>query len=262
MKTARFMHSEEPPHPEPSARSDPSPSPSKFPSTRWTLVRRIAEGAAPDREVALDEVCRLYWPPVYAYLRAQGKHSHDAEDLTQGFFEQLLRGDAFSRLRAEQGRLRSYLLRALRNFLASEHVRERCLKRGGGTPAVIVDPAALEALAPWIEGVYEVPPDRAFDRLWAATVLENGFQRVARRYRERGQPTLFEALSSAIRAEGGNIDYAAASERLGIAEPTLRVAVHRLRKRYGEALREIVSATLDPGEDPEEELRQLRAVFE
>jgi len=252
------MPSEEPSNPE---LPPPSALPSKFPSTRWTLVRRIAEGAAPDREAALDEVCRLYWPPVYAYLRSRGESPHDAEDLTQGFFEELLKGEAFSKLRAENGRLRSYLLQSLRNHFAGNHLRKRRLKRGGGTPAFVLDPATLEALAPWIEGSVEVPPDRAFDRLWAATVLETAYGQVARRYRERGQATLIEALSPAIRAEGGKIDYAAAAERLGMAEPTLRVALHRLRKRYGEALRETVAATLDPGEDPEEELRQLRAVF-
>jgi len=121
-----------------------------------------AEDAAPHREAALAEVCRLYWPPVFAYLRSQGKHSHDAEDLTQCFFG-FSKGEAFSKLRAENGRLRSYLLRSLRNLLPGNHLRKRRLKRVGGTSAVIVDPAALETLAPWIEGSGEEALDRAVD---------------------------------------------------------------------------------------------------
>jgi len=234
---------------------------SKFPLTRWTLIRRIAEGAAPDREAALGEVCRLYWPPVYAYLRSQGRSPHDAEDLTQGFFEQLLKGGAFARMRAENGRLRSYLLQALRNYLAGCHRQQSRLKRGGGTPAVFLDPATLESLAPWMEGSGGEAPDRAFERLWAVTVLDRAYGQVALRYRERDQTALFEALSPAIRVGGGAIDYGSAADRLGMTEPTLRVAMHRLRKHYGKALRETVAATLDSGEDAEEEMRQLMAVF-
>jgi len=252
------MHSEESPSPE--EPSPPRPR-SRFPTTRWTLIRRISEGDASERQAALGEVCLLYWPPIYAYFRALGKAEHDAEDLTQGFFEHLLKGGAFDRLDVACGKLRAYLLQSARNYLSGHRRRASAGKRGGGIPVLVLDPEQLKALAPWLESSSYGAPDLAFDRLWAATVLETAYGKVARRYRERGAGELFEVLAPAIRADGVEIDPTAAADSLGLNESAFRVALHRLRRAYRGALRDTVAETLVPGEDLEEELRQLMALF-
>lgn len=252
------MQSEEPPHSEQRAASL---APSRFPTTRWTLIRRIAEGSPSEREAAWEEVCVLYWPPVYGYLRSCGVDAHEAEDLTQGLFAQLLKGEFIARMEQARGRLRSYLLAAAKNYRSGSLRRDSRAKRGGSSPAISIDPAKLEAFVPWIEGAAQAPPDLAFERLWAATVLEAAYAKLEQRYRERGREALFDALAPAIRTDGGELNQKAAAERLGMDEGALRVALHRLRRSYGEALRMTVAETLAPGEDVEEELRRLRAVF-
>jgi len=256
------MHSEdheEPPTSEPGSTSEPR---SRFPTTRWTLIRRIVEGDPTQRGDALEEVCRIYWPPIYAYFRSRGTNDHEAQDLTQSFFARLLEGGAMERLDPNRGKLRAYLLQSAKHFHLSAGRRKNRAIRGGGAPALSVDPAKLEALRGFLAESGGDSPDTLFDRMWAETVMETTYERVARRYREAGKSELFEAISAVIRPDGGTYDAAAASARLGVSEPTLRVAVHRLRRAYGATLRQTVSETLAPGEDLEEELRQLRASFQ
>jgi RNA polymerase sigma factor (sigma-70 family) len=252
------MTSEEPPHPEGRVADRAA---SRFPTTRWTLIRRIAEGGASDRDAALEEVCVLYWPPVYGYLRSCGADAHEAEDLTQGLFAKLLKGESIARIEEGRGRLRSYLLTAAKNYWSGELRRKGRVKRGGSTPAFSIDPAKLEALAPWIEDDGQAPPDLAFERLWAATVLETAYAKLAQRYRENGREAFFDVLAPSIRTDGVEFDRGKAAEQLGMSDGALRTALLRFRRSYGDALRRTVADTLAPGEDVEEELRRLREVF-
>jgi len=232
-----------------------------FPSTRWTMIRRIDSGSPAERETALGEVCVMYWPPVFAFICSQGHSRHDAEDLTQEFFRQFLSKNHFAGLTPDQGKLRSYLLKSVRHFLTSEHRRRTCAKRGGGEEAVHIDPSELEALVPAVEQSSALDPERIFDRLWASTVLDLAFRRMEKRYRESGKGEFFDFFSALVRAESGKIDQAAIAERLGMSPVAVRVSAYRFRQNYGKILREIVSETLEPGGSAREELSYLMSVF-
>lgn len=232
-----------------------------FPETRWSLVLRAAESGNPDQHRALADLCALYWPPVYAYIRSQGHNPHDAEDLTQGFFASFLERESFSQTDPARGKLRSYLLASAKHHLASERRDAGRLKRGGGAFHFSIDATVGEARCAFVEPSDDLSPDRLFDRQWATTLLETVIVKVESSYREAGKAKLFEALRPFIQSGGDMNGLAGVARSLGMSENALRVAIHRLRQRYGKALRETVSDTLAEGEDPEVELRYLMSAF-
>ena len=225
-----------------------------FATTRWSLV--LAAGAGGSR--ALAELCRAYWFPLYAFTRRLGHGPHDAEDFTQGFFADLLARDALAGVAAERGRFRSFLLASLKNFLADQRDRARAQKRGGGAPVISFDAVAAEeryALEPAGDGA----PELLFDRAWALAVVERALGRVGDEYSD--QTAVFEALRPLLTGGGAQSSYAEIGTALGLQEGAVKVAVHRLRKRYAQALRaEIAETLLDPSE-AEAELRHLLAVL-
>jgi RNA polymerase sigma factor (sigma-70 family) len=233
----------------------------QFPSTQWSLIVRAADADPAEREKALSEICILYWPPVYAFIRMRGKSPADAEDLTQGLFAELLERGDFCKMDPGRGKLRTYLLTATKNFLVSDYRREHRAKRGGHAVLLSID--ALEAeercLIPALAD--NLAPDRLFDRQWAISLMEAVVGELSEEYGSRGKSGLFEALRPFIQVDGEPKAQKELAAKLGISEQALRVAIHRLRQRYAEALRRAVKATLGPEESVENEMMTLLAAF-
>jgi DNA-directed RNA polymerase specialized sigma24 family protein len=232
-----------------------------FPKTRWTLVQEMQD---PDSTVradrALNELCQLYWHPVYAYIRTWGKSAADAEDLTQGFFSMILARNALEFVAPEKGKLRTFLLVTLKRYMASEHQRGSAQKRGGGQVPVSID---IE----WAEGHFHfepashLTPDVLFDRQWALTVLDHVVARLKDLYVSTGKGKVFEALKSTISPEGAKRPLAEIAADLGITEGAAKVTAHRLRKNYRRLLEEAIAETVGSEEAVEEEIRHLLSVF-
>lgn len=230
-----------------------------FATTRWSVV--LAAGRV-DAEVsgpALEELCRAYWRPLYAFVRRQGRDPEEARDLTQEFFALLLTRDDLARVGPEKGRFRTFLLTALSHFLANDWNRARRLKRGGGAVPLSIEGDAEEWLAR--EPAHQETPERAYERRWALTLLEQAMGRLRAECVAQGRGDLFSALQGALdgtKAEGG---LGAVGAPLGLSEGATKTALHRLRRRYAEMLREIVAETVGRPEEVEAELRDLLAVL-
>lgn len=232
-----------------------------FPTTQWSLIERVGAEDPVEREKALTEICTHYWPPVYAFIRSQGNSPHDAEDFTQAFFEELLDRNDFAKADASRGRLRNYLLAAAKNQLNSAHRNGKRLKRGGGVPLLSIDAQDAEGRCLIPEPVDDSSPEKVFDRQWAITLLEHVVDALAARYEAKGQARLFEALRPFITTNESTTPKSQLARDLGLSDQALRVAIHRLRQRYGELLRETVRATLGREESVEDEIRHLLASF-
>lgn len=227
-----------------------------FPATRWSLVD-LASGAE-DGE-ALERLCRVYWYPLYAFARRSGQSPADAEDQTQGFFQKLLEKDWLAAADRDKGRLRTFLLTAFRRYMANEWRRDRAEMRGGGWRRVDWDEAEGERR--YANSQADVRPEDLFDRQWALAVMERTLAGLQEEFEQRGKREHFEQLKSVLMLEKGAIDYAPLAERLGMKEGAVRVAIHRLRKRFRLQFREEVALTLEEGEDLDEELRHLAQVL-
>ena len=231
----------------------------RFDTTRWSLVIRAADEANPEARDALDALCRIYWPPIYAFLRRRGWSITDAEDLTQGFFLNLLNRGGISRARADRGRFRTFLLSSLKNFIADEHDRDEAQKRGGGQRVLSLDAGESED---WLarEPSRDESPDQVFDRRWAGTVIERALGRLEEVMTSTLGPERFAALRPFLSGEVTG-KYADVSRALGVGESAVRVGVHRMRRRFGEILRDEVAHTVGSATDIEDELRHLRQIL-
>lgn len=229
----------------------------KFVSTRWTHVFAAANPKHPETQEALAMLCRTYWLPLYSYVRRRGYEPADAEDLTQGFFARLLRLESLSQVKRERGRFRAFLLASLKHYLADERDRERAAKRGAGLiESLHADDAESRYQREPVDTART--PDQAFDRAWALALLDRVTAILQRDYASLGQGELFEALKFCLTGSRSEVPYAELSGRLGMNEPAIRVAVHRMRKRYREILREEIARTVEGEDEVEEELRYLR----
>ena len=242
----------------------PSTSRHEFALTRWTLIQR-ARGESPAARAALSELCEAYYQPVLRFLCCQGRDEDAARELTQEFFARVLAGRGFAEADPERGRFRSYLLGALKHFLADQHKREHRLKRGGGVAA-----ESLDAIGPDDEQASlqiadtSVPtPDSFFDREWALAVVGRGVAVVEKDFAAGGKEDQFAALKPWLMGEAPSMSQADAARRLGLSEGAVKVAVHRLRKRFRDSVRAEIAQTL-PDPSPalvEEELRHLIAAL-
>lgn len=234
---------------------------SSFASTRWTVVRQAADSQTASQHAlsALSELCQIYWRPVYLFLRRHGFAQHDAQDLTQGFFAQLIEKRTYASADPMKGRFRSFLLGTLKHFVAHVRERDRAQKRGSGTVPVQLDQAAVSEAEVYASRCNQWSADGIFEREWAASLARQALDRLAQEYELGGKGALFEALRSRLTAgEAAAIPYEELANRLGRSAVHLRVDVTRLRARYRAILREEVSGTVvDPG-DIDEELRYLR----
>lgn len=232
-----------------------------FVTTRWSLVGQLA-GSDPARAAAaLEQLCRAYWFPVYAFLRRQrGASPHDAEDLAQGFFEHLLEHETLRRAAREKGRFRSYLLGALGHYLANERDRQERRKRGGGRPIIPLEVALAEERLGCLATVPPTP-EHFFDRHWAADLARHALARLHCEYNEQGKGGLLDILEPALtRPDTGGL-YAECAARLSMREDAARVALHRLRGRFRDLLLEEVAQTVPHPEDAEAELRHIVAAL-
>jgi RNA polymerase sigma-70 factor (ECF subfamily) len=237
-----------------------STSPDIFATTRWTLVLAAGRPGAPQADVALEELCRIYWYPLYAYVRRLTPTREDAEDLTQSFFARFLEKNYLEKLGSEKGKFRAFLLASLKHFLANEWDRARCQKRGGGVGNLSLDWHTADTKYQFTvaDGL---SPDRLYDRAWAITLLERVIARLRQDAAAEGKSEQFDQLKPFLTVGAATIPYAQAAAGLGLAEGAVRVAVHRLRRRYREVLREEIAQTLSDQAQAEEELRSLFAAF-
>ena len=229
-----------------------------FRTTRWSVVF-AAQGKSSEADAAqsLETLCRQYWPPLYAYVRHRGHAEHDAQDLTQAFFARLLEKDWLVAADRERGRFRTFLLMALKRFLANEWDRSRTRKRGGGVKIVHLETA---------EGLSMADPQAAtaeslFDRRWAITLLETVMDRLRDEHDAAGRMAEYERLKPCLTAARGTIDYEALGAVLGMQPASARSAAHRLRKRFRELFRDEVSSTVADPADVDDEMRAVIAAL-
>lgn len=205
---------------------------------------------------ALEELIKIYWFPLYAYIRRRGSSPEQAEDLTQGFFARMLEKESLYSVDRGKGKFRSFLLASLKNFMSDERDKARAKKRGGGKGPLSLD--ALDAEAHYaMEPVDSMTPERLFERRWAIAVLDQVVLRLEKEYSDRGQGAMFKALRHALDGQADGPSYAALAGRLGASEGALRVAAHRLRRRYRELLRQEILQTVSAPELVDEEIRYL-----
>jgi RNA polymerase sigma-70 factor (ECF subfamily) len=210
------------------------------------------------RGLALERLCASYWYPLYAYVRRSGNGPEEAKDLTQAFFEHILETDMFAAADPERGRLRTFLLSALQNFLRAEWRKTQRLKRGAGFAPLSIDEAFAEGRYAR-EPADTLTPEAIYHRRWALTLLEETMAALRAEYAEQGKAALFEGLKPMLAGED-EASYAALGERLGLSEGAARVAAFRLRKRYRERLLEIVAASLDVASEAEVDA-EITALF-
>lgn len=228
-------------------------------TTHWSLILKAGDSKDPRSKEALEILCQGYWYPVYAYIRSRGNNRDQAEDLTQGFFTQFLEKGYIKQASAERGRFRSFLLVAVKNYLANEWDRECALKRGGGATILSLDFEGAEGRYS-LEPVDSNSPAELYNRRWALTQLDRTLEELSKEMRTAGVEERFELLKGFLTGDSSGISYRAIGEKLGMSENAVKVTVHRMRRRFGELLRELVGETLeDPGE-VEMEIRHLFSI--
>ena len=231
-----------------------------FATTRWSMVVRAAGGESAPAGLALTELCERYWLPLYGFARRQCSSVHDAQDLTQAFFVDLLERDLLKRADPARGRFRTFLLTAFQHFLSHQWERQRAAKRGGGRKPLSLDFAWAESrLAS--EPAANDDPEREFERLWGLQLLEASLEALRLQYESRGQGRLFGVLKPFMLGEQGEARFAEVADELGISEGAAKVALHRLRTRYRDALREEICATLTEADQADDEIRRLFSAF-
>ncbi len=236
----------------------PTPPPA-FPPTRWTLVRAVRAGGMP-AEQALAELCTHYWYPIYAFLRRDGHAPADAQDLTQGFFAALLADETFTRAAPERGRLRSFLLGALRQFLAEEHRRATRQKRGGG-----LAPLPLEFDAGEQRYSAEPPdhrdPETLYHRAWAVSLLADAYRALRGSYAAPGKSEQLAAIEPHLEGDDAAVPYRELAARLHTTETALRLTVFRARQKLRSLIEEEIRRTASDAAEAAEELRWLQTVL-
>ena len=232
-----------------------------FATTLWNVVVTAGlEAGTSDSHAALEKLCRAYWRPLYVFVRSRGYSPHDAEDLTQEFFARILESNCLNRAKADRGRFRSFLLGALKNFLADEFDRSRAVKRGGGRPLFSIDDADLATLIP-SDSSTEASPEKAYEKRWAITLLEQAMERLRKEYSGAGKRELFEELKKFLTGDSKARDYSEAAVALSLTANHVAVNVHRLRGRYRELVRFEVANTVSAEKEVDEEMRHLLNVL-
>ena len=234
------------------------PGASQFPTTRWTMVAAAGDPQRKDARSALVSLCESYWYPLYAYLRRRGYPADQAQDLTQEFFVRVLEGRYLDRADPEKGRFRSFILTSLKFFVADEEDRQHARKRGGGLVVALEFSSSEERYQR--EPAHDETPERIFERRWALSVLERVVERLRSEFVQHGRPEHFERLKVFLLGQS-EAPYAALAREMNTSEGALKVAIHRLRKRYRELFRQEIADTVADPAEVEAELRYLAAVL-
>ena len=231
-----------------------------FATTRWTTVNAAGHLSATQAANALAELCEIYWAPLYGYLRNRGYRPEEAQDLTQGFFARLLETHTVRSADPARGRFRSFLLTALKRYVINERERTTAARRGGERPHLTLDfDEAERAYA--LEPRTDETPERLFDRRWAAIALDRALRRLREEYIELGRESLADALLPYLTDAGELPSYRTVAGQLDMSEGAVKIAVHRLRQRYGAILRAEIEETVLDEHEVDTELRELfRAV--
>jgi RNA polymerase sigma factor (sigma-70 family) len=234
------------------------PGPSQFPTTRWSLVVSAGDPSRKDARSALVSLCENYWYPLYAYLRRRGYQADPAQDLTQEFFIRVLEGRYLDRADPEKGRFRSFLLTSLKFFVADEEDRHRALKRGGGAVLPLEFSSGEDRYQR--EPAHDETPERIFERRWALSVLDRVVEKLRDEFVQHGRSEHFDRLKVFLLGQS-DAPYAALAREMSTSEGALKVAIHRLRKRYRELFRQEIADTVADPAEVESELRYLAAAL-
>src|SRR3954470_5637115 len=232
--------------------------PSQFPTTRWTLVVAAGDPHRKETRSALVSLCENYWYPLYAYLRRRGYPADQAQDLTQEFFVRVLEGRYLDRADPEKGRFRSFILTSLKFFVADEQDRQRAYKRGGGAVVSLEFSSGEDRYQR--EPPHDETPERIFERRWALSVLDQVVQKLRTEFVRHGRPEHFDQLKVFLLGRS-DAPYAALALEMNTSEGALKVATHRLRKRYRELFRQEIADTVADPAEVDSELRFLAAVL-
>jgi len=230
-----------------------------FATTRWSVVLRAGQADTPRAAEALTELCRTYWYPLYVYIRSRGHGSHDAEDLTQGFFAKLPRLESLADVSREKGKFRAFLLAALKNYLIDQWHKASAQKRDQ-RQTISLDAATAEARYA-MEPVDTLTPERLFERQWALTLLDTVMHGLAEEYEQAGRGELFRTLRYSIAGEKNAVPYRDLAAKLNVSEEAVRVAVHRLRKSYRRVLKQEIAHAVTDADEVEDELNSLRRIL-
>ena len=238
----------------------------EFVTTRWSLILSASNLGSEEQKSreALAELCRVYWRPIFLFVRARGYSTEDAQDRTQDFFVTILKNDWLQHADRNRGRFRSLLLRSLQNFLVNATEKAHAYKRGGGVEFISWDEWMAEApsqLSISVQALHSLPPERIFDLTWATTVVEHAFQRLREECESKGKLWLFQALSPHLTDERDEVSYAELSAELGMTETAVKKQLHNMRQRYRSLLRDEVSQTVEDPADVDDEIRYLCALL-
>jgi RNA polymerase sigma factor (sigma-70 family) len=227
-----------------------------FRTTHWSLVWRARNGDSQAAASAREDLCRSYWRPIYAYLRRDRHSASDAQDLTHEFLSRLIHREWLDHLEHEHGKFRNFMLTFLKHFVSDQRDHARALKRGGGAITICLDELEAEERDN-IAASPELTPEQAFERRWARAVMERAIARLEREYAEQGRAAVYEELRKLSPGEHSEEGYAAIGARLGLSEGGVKSAVHRMRKRHSELLREEIGRTVGSEDEIDEEIRFL-----
>lgn len=231
-----------------------------FRTTHWSVVQAAGQQDHPGTQRALAELYESYWYPLYAFVRRKGHSPEEAQDLTQGFFAVLLEKNYVGDANRNRGRFRTFLLTAFDHFLCNDWARRKTLKRGGDVRFVAWQAGEAEELYQR-EPVDQLTPEKLFDRRWALNLLEKAVALLKKEFRRAGKADVFTELEPFLSGEKHPASYHEVAAKLSMTEGAVRVAVHRLRTRYGELLRQEIGRTLADAKDVDDELRHLFAVL-
>jgi RNA polymerase sigma-70 factor (ECF subfamily) len=241
--------------------NEPSPDIARwFATTHWSVVLAARDEDSPRAGAALETLCRAYWYPLYAYVRRKGHGPEEAQDLTQEFFARLLERNFLQAVQQERGKFRWFLLSAMKRFLANEWHKDHAAKRGGRHVVLSLDETVAEGRFQ-LEPADPLTPEKLFDQSWALTLLDEARQKLQREYETSGRGAAFEQLKVFLSGDRAPVSHAEAGAALGLSEGAVTVAVHRLRQRYRECLRESIAHTVLTPTEVDEEIRHLFAVF-
>jgi len=234
------------------------PGSSQFPTTRWTLVVAAGDPRRKDARSALVSLCENYWYPLYVYLRRRGYPADQAQDLTQEFFMRVLEGHYLDRAEPEKGRFRSFILTSLKFFVADKEDRQCARKRGGGSVVPLEFSSGEQRYQR--EPAHDETPERIFERRWALSVLDRVLEKLRNEFVQHGRPDHFERLKVFLLGQS-DAPYAALAREMNTSEGALKVAIHRLRKRYRDLFRQEIADTVAAPAEVESEIRYLAAVL-
>jgi RNA polymerase sigma factor (sigma-70 family) len=229
-------------------------------TTQWSQVLAARDGTETEARRALETLCQTYWQPVYAFIRHLGSDPEEARDLAQAYFAELLEKDFLAGVDADRGRFRSFLFTSVRHFLYHQRDRSKALKRGGGTTTLSLDMASAEA-GYSMQPRAQMTPEDVFEHRWAMTVLSRALRRLQAESKRSGNERQFEQLKAYLTSGDSQVPYRDAAEILNLSEGAVKVAVHRLRKRFGQCLRAELAETVVEVDDVDTELRHMLSIL-